>query len=122
VILARPEVGEPLGERIKVSYPEPWMDRIDTVTSMMGWTNTDIIQFHDLGVLGEELLLTVRDGGWSDDAHQETAHSWARFWRSEILGYVRAYRAVTGVDLRRSAESTMPGMLLRRRRQKPADD
>jgi hypothetical protein len=65
---------------------------------MMGWTSTDVSQFHDLAVLGEQLLLTIRDGGWSDDADQETARSWARFWRLDILGYVRAYRAVTGVS------------------------
>jgi hypothetical protein len=121
-ILARPEVRAFLGGRTLVPYPEGWMDRIDTIRSMIGRSSTDVSQFRDLGVLGERLLLTIRDGGWSGDTDPESATRWVRFWRPEIQGYVHAYRAVTGVDLRRSADSTMPGILLRRRSQERAAD
>ena len=50
---------------------------------------------------GEQLLLSIRYGAWSDAHDADQATNWARFWRPEIQGYIHAYRAVTGVDLYR---------------------
>jgi hypothetical protein len=44
-------------------------------------------------------LLSIRFAAWSQAFNAEQGANWARFWRSEIQGYVHAYRAVTGVDL-----------------------
>lgn len=98
-LLARPEMREFLGGKIMVPYAEPWMDRVDTVKSLFNWTDTSITYFHDLAVHGEQLLLSVRYGNWSQVNDVGSAANWARYWRPEVQRYIHAYRAVTGVDL-----------------------
>jgi hypothetical protein len=98
-ILARPEMREFLGGRIMVPYSEVWMDRVDTVKRLEGWTDNTITDFHDLAVFGEQLLLSIRYGHWSDVHDPAHAANWARYWRPEIQGYLHSYRSVTGVDL-----------------------
>ncbi len=98
-ILARPEFREFLPTRSMVAYEEPWMDRVDAMKRLQGWTDTSIYHFRDLGVFGEQILLSVRFGAWSVAFNAEQGADWARFWRTEIQGYMHAYRAVTGVDL-----------------------
>jgi hypothetical protein len=98
-ILARPEFREFLPTRIAVAYPEPWMDRVEAMKSLQGWNDTSIIHFHNLAVFGEQILLGIRYGAWSTINQSNQAANWARYWRSEIQGYIHAYRAVTGVDL-----------------------
>jgi hypothetical protein len=98
-ILARPEMREFLGGRIMVPYSEVWMDRVDTVKRLEGWTDNSITDFHDLAVFGEQLLLSIRYGNWSDIHDPAHAANWARYWRPEIQGYLHSYRSVTGVDL-----------------------
>jgi hypothetical protein len=98
-ILARPEMREFLGGRIMVPYSEVWMDRVDTVKRLQGWTDTTITDFHDLAVFGEQLLLSIRWGHWSAIHDPASAANWVRAWRPEIQGYIHSYRAVTGVDL-----------------------
>ncbi len=56
-MLGRPEMREFLGGRVMVPYIEPWMDRVDTVKSMLSWTPTNVTHFRDLGVFGEQILL-----------------------------------------------------------------
>lgn len=115
-LLARPEMREFLGGKIMVPYTEPWMDRVDTVKSMQGWSDVNIMHFRDLGVFGEQLLLAIRYGAWTTVFDPVQAANWARYWRPEIQGYVHAYRAVTGVDLTgEPVNSTIPGILLRNR-------
>jgi hypothetical protein len=114
-MLGRPEMREFLGGRIMVPYIEPWMDRVDSVKSMLSWTPTNVTHFRDLGVFGEQVLLSVRYGTWAKEIRPEAAANWARYWRPEIQGYVHAYRAATGVDLRQGVNATMPGSLLQRR-------
>jgi hypothetical protein len=105
-LLARPEFREFLPTRIMVAYPEPWMDRVDAMKTLQGWSDVSVLHFRNLGVFGEKLLLSIRFGAWStvDDAVQ--ASNWARFWRAEIMGYTHAYRSVTGVDLTSEVTST----------------
>ena len=98
-LLARPEMREFLGGKIMVPYTEPWMDRVDTVKSLFSWTDTSITNFHDLAVHGEQILLSIRYGNWSQINDAASATNWARFWRPEIQRYIHAYRAVTGIDL-----------------------
>jgi hypothetical protein len=103
-ILSRPEMREFLGSRVMVAYPEPWMDRVDTVKQLKGWSDTSAVHFRDLAVFGEQILLHIRYGAWSIINDPDSAANWARYWRAEVQGYIHAYRAATGVDL--SAEVT----------------
>jgi len=98
-ILSRPEVREFLGTRVMVPYPEAWMDRVDTVKTIKGWTDTSVVHFRDLATFGEQILLSVRWGAWSTINDQNSAANWARYWRAEIQGYIHAYRISTSVDL-----------------------
>jgi hypothetical protein len=93
-----------------VPYPEVWMDRVDTVKRLQGWTDTNVTEFHYLAEYGEQILLSIRYGNWTDINDPTHAANWARYWRSEILSYIHSYRAVTGVDLTLDAiESHRPG-------------
>jgi hypothetical protein len=98
-ILARPEMREFIGGRPMVAYTEPWMDRVDTMKTLQSWSDTNIMHFRDLGVFGEQILLSIRFGNWNAVIQPQQAANWARYWRAEIQGYIHAYRAVTGVDL-----------------------
>jgi hypothetical protein len=98
-ILARPEFREFLPTRIMVAYPEPWMDRVDAMKKLQGWTDVSAREFNALGTFGEQILLSIRFGAWSTVHDPIQASNWARFWRPEIQGYVHSYRAVTGVDM-----------------------
>lgn len=111
-LLARPEMREFLGGRVMVPYPEPWMDRVDTMKTLQGWTDVSVVHFHDLATFGEQLLLSIRYGAWSTASDANQAANWARYWRSEIQGYIHAYRAVTGVDL--TADLSDPQLLAER--------
>lgn len=114
-ILARPEFREFLPTRIMVAYPEKWMDRVDAVKSLMGWTDASVLHFRELAIYGERILLGARFNHWTEIDEPEAAANWARFWRPDVQGYIHAYRAVTGVDLAERAEATMPSALLRTR-------
>jgi hypothetical protein len=114
-MLARPEFREFLPSRVMVDYPEPWMDRVETMKTLQGWTDTSILHFRDLGVFGEQILLGIRFGAWPSVIEPQFAANWARYWRAEIQGYIHAYRAVTGVDLTERADATPPSLLLRQR-------
>ena len=65
-LLARPEFREFLPTRIMVAYPEPWMDRVDAMKKLQGWTDTSVLHFRNLAVFGEQILLSIRWGDWSD--------------------------------------------------------
>ena len=116
-LLARPEMREFLGGRIMVPYPEPWMDRVDAMKALQGWSDTPVLHFRDLGVYGEQILLGIRYGAWSTVVDRARAANWARYFRIEICAYMHAYRAVTGVDIRSSGEidATPPSVHLRNR-------
>ena len=119
-ILARPEMREFLPRRIMVDYPEAWMDSVETMKTLQGWTDTSILHFRDMAIYGESVLLSIRYGAWTDEIHPENAANWARYWRPEIQGYMFAYRAATGVDLAAvtvtgQVNATVPAVLLRDR-------
>jgi hypothetical protein len=115
-MLGRPEFREFLPTRIMVAYPEPWMDRVDAMKKIQGWTDTSVLHFRNLAVFGEQVLLSIRYGAWSTVNDPVQGTNWARFWRPEIQGYVHAYRSVTGVDLTNgSVDATLPSVLLKKR-------
>jgi hypothetical protein len=98
-LLARPEFRDFLPTRVMVAYPEPWMDRVDAMKRAQGWSDTSVRYFHDLGAFGEQLLLSIRFGNWSNVFDRQQAGNWARYWRQEAQWYIHAYHTVTGVDL-----------------------
>jgi len=114
-MLARPELRDFLGGRTMVPYEETWMDRVDSMKQVQGWTDVSITHFRDMAVFGEQILLSVRYGNWSVENDPQAAANWARYWRAEIQRYVHAYRAATGVDLVEEVDNTPPAVLLRRR-------
>jgi hypothetical protein len=122
-LLSRQEIREFLGGRIMVPYSEPWMGIVDSMKTLQGWTDVSVRYFRDLGVFGEQLLLAIRYGNWSDINDELSAKNWANYWRFAIQGYIHAYRAVTSVDLaaftnsvRLPADSyVQPSLLLRNR-------
>ena len=98
-LLARPEMREFLRGRVMVPYQETWMGQVDSMKKLQGWTDTTITHFRNLGVYGEQILLSIRYGNWIDISDQNNAKTWARYWRPEIQGYIHAYLAATGIDL-----------------------
>jgi hypothetical protein len=115
-LLARPEMREFLTSRIMVAYTEPWMERVDTMKKLQGWSDTSASHFRDLGVFGEQVLLSVRFGAWSTVHDPVQAANWARYWRPEIQSYIHSYRAVTGADLTvEPVDAKLPSVLLQDR-------
>ena len=115
-LLAQPPMREFLGGRPMTPYPEPWMDRVDTMKTIQGWVDTSVLHFHDLATIGEKLVLTIRLGNWADTAVGATqAATWADAFRPLIQKYCAAYRAVTGVDLAREVNTALPSELIARR-------
>jgi hypothetical protein len=122
-LLARPEFREFLPTRSMVGYPEPWMDRVDAMKRLQGWTDASVMEFNELAVFGEQILLSIRYGAWAEGHDPDIAANWARYWRAEIQGYIHAYRACTGVDItadtvepmERSQRALQPSVLLRQR-------
>jgi hypothetical protein len=116
-LLGRPEIRDFLQSRHMVPYQEPWMAPVDTMKTLQGWSDVTITHFRDLGIYGEQILLTVRYGDWIDVNNEDAARNWARYWRPEIQGYLHAYRAVTGIDLTNpdTVDYTMPAAHLQRR-------
>ena len=119
-LLSRAEFREFLPTRVMVAYPEPWMDRVDAMKTLQGWTDTSVMHFHNLAVFGEQILLSIRYGAWSVVFEPTQAFNFARFWRPQIQGYIHAYRAATGAELGTQTvdsrvDATMPSLLLQRR-------
>lgn len=117
-ILSRPEVREFLGGRVMVPYKEGWMESVDTMKRLQGWSDVSVEQFAELGRRGEQLLLSIRLDDWNSEAKTGTQGGlWAQFWRDEIQDYIHSYRAVTGVDLtdQEQLDGTQPSVHLRSR-------
>jgi hypothetical protein len=98
-LLSRHEIREFLGGAPMVPYKESWMPHADAMKMVQGWTDVSVSHYRDLGVYGEQLLLSVRWGDWIGIDHPLSAYNWALGWRPEVQSYIHSYRAVTGVDL-----------------------
>jgi hypothetical protein len=116
-MLARPEMRNFLQSKVMVPYKEAWMPQVDAMKALQGWTDVTVTHFRDLAVYSEQLLLSVRYGDWISINDEDSAKNWARYWRQEILGYLHAYRATTGVDLTsaNAVDATIPAVHLQRR-------
>jgi hypothetical protein len=116
-LLSRPEMRDFLQSQPMVPYKEAWMAPVDTMKTMQGWTDISVTHFRDLGVYGEQILLSVRWADWIGINNEDAAKNWARSWRPEIQGYIHAYRAVTGADLTNpdGVDHTPPAIHLRKR-------
>ncbi len=122
-MLARPETRNFLNRRVMVPYSEEWMPAVDQMKDLQGWSGGTVRHFRDLGTFGEQILLSVRYGDWSENFNEDEAKIWAQYWRQEIQGYINAYRSVTSVDLGSDADlanatlsrqrSTAPAELLK---------
>jgi len=121
--LARPEIREFIRGRHMVPYQEIWMGAVDDMKRLQGWTDVTVTHFRELGVHGEQILLSIRYADWIVENDQERARNWARYWRPEIQRYLHAYFAATGVDLTTDITDTriaadrylQPSMHLRKR-------
>jgi hypothetical protein len=111
-LLARPEFREILPTRLMVAYPEPWMERVDAMKRLQGWGEVSVMNFRDLAVHGEQLLLSARFTRWSEIEDANLAGAWARLFRSQVQGYIQAYRTVSGVDLAAQATTTQQRELI----------
>jgi len=118
-ILSRPELREFLPRRIMVNYPEKWMDSVEAMKTLQGWTDVSVLHFSNLASYGERILLSIRFGTWTDpNLLPDEAANWARYHRHEIQGYLHGYRCVTGVDLTtggNQVDATMPALHLKSR-------
>jgi hypothetical protein len=115
-ILARSEMRDFLPTRTMVAYPEAWMDRVEAMSRLQGWSDVSVVHFRDLAVYGEQILLSIRFGNWATVNEPERAANLVRYLRAEIQGYVYAYRAVTGVDLTERSQQATSSAHLRQRR------
>ena len=116
-ILSRPEIRDFLQSRVMVPHKEAWMPQVDTMKTLQGWSDVAVTHFRDLGVLGEQILLTIRWHNWYEVTNEDEAKGWADLLRPHIQSYIHSYRAVTGVDLSATdgVDYTMPSVLLRKR-------
>ncbi len=120
-LLSRREIQDFLRGRAMVPYKEAWMGPVDSLRRLLGWGDTAVTYFRDLGVYGEQILLSIRYGNWVEVNDQDRPKNWARYFQPEIQGYLHAYRAATGVDLGvrsgglERVDATPPSILLERR-------
>lgn len=98
-LLARPEFREFLGGRVMVPYPESWMDRVDTMKTLQGWTDTSVTAFYWLATYSEQILLSIRYGNWSMITDGALAAKFAEKQRYAVQSYAHYYRQATGVDI-----------------------
>jgi hypothetical protein len=125
-ILSRSEIREFLGSRVMVPYEEAWMDKVDTLKSLLGWPGASITYYRDLAVFGEMIILSIRWISWSQINNRDFAKDWALTFRNEIQRYIHCYHAVTGVDLsapevssgQQNQKALMPAMLIRQKAQR----
>jgi hypothetical protein len=70
------------------------MSRVDAMRRLQGWGDVSIQHYRDLATFGEQVLLSIRFGDWTQVTDPGQAASWARFWRREVEGYIAALKAV----------------------------
>ena len=74
------------------------MGPVDSMKRLQGWTDTSTLHFRDLARSGERILLSIRYGAWQE-AEQDDARGWLRYWRDDVQRYIHAYYTATGVNL-----------------------
>jgi hypothetical protein len=116
-IMARRETRDFLQSRVMVPYTEAWMPQVDTMKTVQGWTDVGVNHFRDLGVYGEQILLSIRYGDWVEINDEDVAKDWARFHRGVVQRDMDCYRAAVGVDLTNGevVDFAIPAVHLKRR-------
>jgi hypothetical protein len=116
-MLSQPAIHDFLQSRTMVPYKEAWMPQVDAMKTLQGWSDVTVTHFRDLADYGEQILLAIRYGDWINVNNEDSARTFGRYFRSEIQGYLHAYRAVTGVDLTKSGkvDATIPAVHLQTR-------
>ena len=101
-LLARPEMREFLRGRVMVPYPERWMDSVDTMKTLQGWTDVPraLLQRarrdrRAAAAVGALRRLVAR----RRRHHRQGRRVGRAVHRSVVQRYLYAYRMVTGVDL-----------------------
>ena len=89
-ILSRPEMRDFLPSRIMVDSPEGWMDPVDGMNRLQGWSGNHDTAYRDLAAFGEQLLLSIRFGAWTSVTDPDQAANWARYFRREVQQYGHA--------------------------------
>ncbi|WP_446220318.1 hypothetical protein [Micromonospora sp. IBHARD004] len=113
-ILSRPEMRDFLPSRVMVDSPEAWIDAVEGMNRLQGWSDISVLHFRDLAAYGEQLLLSIRFGAWTSVSDPDQAANWARYFRREVQQYCHAYRAVTGRGMNRRPETSSNGYARRR--------
>jgi hypothetical protein len=108
-ILSRPEMRDFLPSRIMVDLPQLWMEAVDGMNRLQGWSDISVLHYHDLAVFGEQLLLSIRFGDWPSVSDADRAANWARYHRQQVQQYCHSFRAVTGHGLNRRSTPSMNG-------------
>lgn len=108
-ILARTEMREFLPSRIMVDSPEGWMDPVDGMNRLQGWSDSTSLHYRDLALSGEQIMLSIRFGAWTSVSNPDQAANWARYFRREVQQYSHAHRAVTGHGVGRRGAASMNG-------------
>jgi len=124
-ILSRKEIQEFLRGKPMIAYREPWMGAVDHMKALQGWPSTSVKFFHDLAVVGEEILLSIRFVPWNSQGLSTDARVWALEQRSNVQRYVHNYQVVTEVDISAkpvhgygNTKYIMPGVLLQQKYRK----
>jgi hypothetical protein len=112
-LLGRPEVREFLPSRIMVDQPEAWMDAVDVMNRIQGWSDVSALHYRDLAVFGEQLLLSIRFGDWAGVSDANRAAHWATYFRQEVQQYCHSLGAVQGHTPRPRAARSMNGYATR---------
>lgn len=120
-MLARPEMRDFLQSRAMVTYEAAWMPQVDAMKTLQGSDDLSITYYNDLAVYGEQLLLSIRFGDWAAIDHEDSAKHWARIFKRVVLGFINAYRAVTGLDLtnQNAIDATIPAPYAQQRLMAP---
>jgi hypothetical protein len=82
-----------------VLYKAPWESQVDAMKTLQGWNNGSIAYWVDLAEYGEKLLLLARYHYWPGVDNDVAVKDIIRQAKPQVLGFISAYRAVTGFDL-----------------------
>ena len=98
-MMARREMRDFLQSRAMVLYKAPWEAQVDAMKTLQGWNNGSITYWVDLAEYGEKLLLLARYHYWPGVDDDVAVKDIIRQAKPQVLGFISAYRAVTGFDL-----------------------
>jgi hypothetical protein len=116
-MMARPEMRDFLQSRAMVLYKAAWEPQVEAMKTLQGWNNGSIAYWADLADYGEKILLLARYHYWPGVQDDVAVKDIIRQARPQVLGFISAYRAVTGLDLTNpnAIGATVPSIGLEKR-------